>query len=105
MLLNTDCVTAISARQLEYEIETEVLNVIDVPLPNTTRVIGITQRASLVCMVAMRLVPITRCGKALKLPTETSMWRDSPAFFRNHSSRLGYCLLPHSVATWPSAMY
>lgn len=45
VLLNTDCVTAISARQLEYEIAAGMLNVIDIPLPNTTRVIGITRRA------------------------------------------------------------
>lgn len=45
VLLNTDCVTAISAHQLEYEIAAGMLNVIDIPLPNTTRVIGITRRA------------------------------------------------------------
>ncbi len=45
VLVNTDLVTAISACQLEYEIGAGMLTVLDISLPNTTRVIGITQRA------------------------------------------------------------
>ena len=45
VISNTDRVTAISATQLEYEIAAGMLTVLDIPLPNTTRVIGITQRA------------------------------------------------------------
>jgi len=45
VLLNTDQVTAISPSILEYEIAAGTLTVLDIPLPNTTRVIGITQRA------------------------------------------------------------
>ncbi|WP_245845136.1 LysR family transcriptional regulator [Noviherbaspirillum humi] len=45
LLLHSDMVTAISARQLEYEIGAGVLKALDVVLPNTSRVIGITQRA------------------------------------------------------------
>jgi LysR family transcriptional regulator of gallate degradation len=44
VLLNTDQVTAISASQLEYEIASKMLAVLDIPLLNTTRVIGLTQR-------------------------------------------------------------
>lgn len=49
VLLNTDQVTAISPSQLEYEIAAGMLMVLDIPLPNTTRVIGITQRADTSC--------------------------------------------------------
>ncbi|MFC5460568.1 LysR family transcriptional regulator [Massilia niabensis] len=45
VISNTDQVTAISATQLEYEIDAGMLTVLDIALPNTTRVIGITQRA------------------------------------------------------------
>lgn len=45
VLLNSDHVTAISASQLSYEIAAQSLTVLDIALPTTTRVIGITQRS------------------------------------------------------------
>jgi len=44
VLLCTDQVTAISASQIEHEIASQTLTVLDIALPTTTRVIGITQR-------------------------------------------------------------
>lgn len=44
MLRGTDYVTAISPRQLEHEISSGMLAVLNIPLPNTTRLIGITHR-------------------------------------------------------------
>ena len=45
LLLHSDMATAISAQQLHYEIAAGVLKVLDIELPNATRMIGITQRA------------------------------------------------------------
>jgi LysR family transcriptional regulator of gallate degradation len=45
VLLNSDHVTAISASQLEYEIGSRMLTILPVPMPTTTRVIGITRRS------------------------------------------------------------
>jgi LysR family transcriptional regulator of gallate degradation len=45
LLRDTNLVTAISAQQLRYEIDAGLLEVLDITLPNTSRVIGITQRA------------------------------------------------------------
>jgi len=44
LLLESDMVTAISAHQLRYEIRNESLVVLDFPLEQTRRAIGITQR-------------------------------------------------------------
>lgn len=44
MLMHSDVVTAISAQQLRYEIDARLLTVLDLELPNTSRVIGITRR-------------------------------------------------------------
>src|SRR5450830_1759875 len=44
LLLHSDMVTAISAQQLEYEIHSNALQVLDFDLPRTSRTIGITQR-------------------------------------------------------------
>jgi LysR family transcriptional regulator of gallate degradation len=44
LLLNSDMATAISTQQLQYEISSGALKVVKVDLPNTNRVIGITQR-------------------------------------------------------------
>jgi LysR family transcriptional regulator of gallate degradation len=61
LLLHSDMITAISARQLQYEISAGILTVLDIQLPHTCRVIGITQRAesrpspgALVLMEAIR---------------------------------------------------
>jgi LysR family transcriptional regulator of gallate degradation len=43
--VNTDLLTAISARQLSYELAAGLLTVLPVPLPDTRRVIGIMRRA------------------------------------------------------------
>jgi LysR family transcriptional regulator of gallate degradation len=44
LLLQSDMVTAISPQQLHYEIAAGTLQVLEVDFPNTSRVIGITQR-------------------------------------------------------------
>jgi LysR family transcriptional regulator of gallate degradation len=44
LLLNSDMATAISAQQLHYEIASGALKVVKFDLPNTNRIIGITQR-------------------------------------------------------------
>jgi LysR family transcriptional regulator of gallate degradation len=61
LLLHSDMITAISTRQLQYEISAGILTVLDIQLPHTCRVIGITQRAgsrpspgALVLMEAIR---------------------------------------------------
>ncbi len=45
VLRNSDLVTAISPRQLSYELAEGLLRVLPIPLPDTRRVIGITRRA------------------------------------------------------------
>jgi LysR family transcriptional regulator of gallate degradation len=45
VLLNTDLLTAVSPRQLSYELGAGVLTLLPVPLRDTRRVIGITRRA------------------------------------------------------------
>ena len=44
VLLNSDLLTAISPRQLSYELGAGLLAVLPVPLPDTQRIIGITRR-------------------------------------------------------------
>ena len=44
LLLHSDLVTVISSHQLHYEIAAGVVKVLDIALPNTSRVIGIIQR-------------------------------------------------------------
>jgi LysR family transcriptional regulator of gallate degradation len=44
LLLNSDMATAISAQQLHYEIASGALKALEIDLPNTNRMIGITQR-------------------------------------------------------------
>jgi len=44
VLLNSDLLTAISPRQLSYELGTDVVTLLPVPLHDTRRVIGITRR-------------------------------------------------------------
>lgn len=45
VLLNTELLSAISPRQLAYELDTGLLKLLTLPLPDTRRVIGITRRA------------------------------------------------------------
>ncbi|MFO1302212.1 MAG: LysR family transcriptional regulator [Burkholderiales bacterium] len=45
VLRNSDLVTAISPRQLHYELAEGLLRLLPIPLPDTRRVIGITRRA------------------------------------------------------------
>lgn len=63
LLLQSDMVTALSAQQLEYEIQSGALQVLDFDLPRTARTIGITQReeshpspGAVVLMEAIRAV-------------------------------------------------
>jgi LysR family transcriptional regulator of gallate degradation len=44
VLLNSDLLTAISPRQLSYELGAGLLTVLPIPLADTRRVIGITRR-------------------------------------------------------------
>jgi LysR family transcriptional regulator of gallate degradation len=44
LLMHSDMLTAISAQQLHYEIAAGALQVLNIDLPKTTRMIGITQR-------------------------------------------------------------
>ena len=45
VLLNSDLLTAISPRQMAYELRAKLLTVLPFPLADTRRVIGITRRA------------------------------------------------------------
>jgi LysR family transcriptional regulator of gallate degradation len=45
VMLDTDLVTAISPRQLEHEIKAGLVQVLEIPLPATHRMIGFTHRA------------------------------------------------------------
>ena len=66
VLLESDLLTAISPRQLYYEFEARLLTVLPVPLPETRRRIGITQRvdshpspgATLLMAEIRRLCPV-----------------------------------------------
>jgi LysR family transcriptional regulator of gallate degradation len=61
LLLRSDMVTAISAHQLHYEIETGALVVLPYPLESTRRRIGLTQRANaLPSPAAMALMEAVR---------------------------------------------
>jgi LysR family transcriptional regulator of gallate degradation len=70
-LLESDLLTAISPRQLHYEFEARLLTVLPVPLPETRRRIGITQRvdshpspgATLLMAEIRRLCPVLMQGR------------------------------------------
>lgn len=65
MLMHSDAVSAISAQQLRYEIDAGMLSTLDVELPHTSRVIGITQRAdSHPSPGALALMEAIRCHAA-----------------------------------------
>jgi LysR family transcriptional regulator of gallate degradation len=68
LLLRSDMVTAISAHQLHYEIETGALVVLPYPLESTRRRIGLTQRANaLPSPAAMALMEAVRQVVAARL--------------------------------------
>lgn len=56
VLLNSDLVTAISPRQLSYELAEGLLRVLPIPLPDTRRVIGITRRVDSLVWPGARLL-------------------------------------------------
>jgi LysR family transcriptional regulator, regulator for genes of the gallate degradation pathway len=56
VLVNTDLVTAISPRQLSYELAAGLLVALPFPLPDTRRVIGITRRADSVASPGARIL-------------------------------------------------
>ncbi|CAB3666907.1 HTH-type transcriptional regulator HdfR [Paraburkholderia graminis C4D1M] len=69
LLLGTDMVAALSAQQLHYEVQTGQLAVLDVPLHNTRRDIGLTLRAAgtpspaaraLIDAIRLSVVDVTR---------------------------------------------
>ena len=56
VLVNSDLLTAISPRQLSYELRAGLLQVLPFPLPDTRRVIGITQRTDSVASPGARIL-------------------------------------------------
>ncbi len=56
VLVNSDLVTAISPRQLSYELEAGLLHVLPLALPDTRRVIGITRRSDSLVWPGARLL-------------------------------------------------
>ncbi|WP_144141319.1 LysR family transcriptional regulator [Paraburkholderia sp. BCC1884] len=69
LLLNTDMIAALSAQQLHYEVQSGQLAVLDVPLHNTRREIGLTVRAAgtpspaaraLIDAIRLSVVDVTR---------------------------------------------
>jgi LysR family transcriptional regulator of gallate degradation len=56
VLLNTDLLTAISPRQLSYELAADLLRLLPFPLPDTRRVIGITRRTDSVAWPGANLL-------------------------------------------------
>ncbi|HEY2817731.1 MAG TPA: LysR substrate-binding domain-containing protein [Casimicrobiaceae bacterium] len=71
VLVNTDLLTAISARQLSYELAAGLLTVLPVPLPDTRRVIGIMRRADSVASPGAKILMeeiARRCPAVLASP-------------------------------------
>ena len=56
VLLASDLVTAISPRQLSYELGAGLLRILPFPLPDTRRVIGITRRTDSLVWPGARLL-------------------------------------------------
>jgi LysR family transcriptional regulator of gallate degradation len=56
VLLNSDLLTAISPRQLSYELGAGLLAVLPIPLPETRRVIGITRRTDSVASPGAKIM-------------------------------------------------
>jgi LysR family transcriptional regulator of gallate degradation len=68
VLVNSDLVTAISPRQLSYELAAKLLAVLPIPLPDTRRVIGITRRADSLAWAGAKLLMdeiVARCPALL----------------------------------------
>jgi LysR family transcriptional regulator, regulator for genes of the gallate degradation pathway len=72
VLLNSDLLTAISPRQLSYEIGAGLLTLLPVPLRDTRRVIGITRRTDSLASPGATILmeDIARRGPALLASTE-----------------------------------
>ena len=70
VLLNSDLLTAISPRQLSYELDAGMLTVLPFPLHDTRRVIGITRRADSLASPGAKILmeEIARRAPALLAP-------------------------------------
>jgi len=56
VLVNSDLLTAISPRQLSYELRAGLLKVLPFPLPDTRREIGVTQRSDSVASPGAKIL-------------------------------------------------
>ena len=56
VLVNSDLLTAISPRQLSYELRAGLLQILPFPLPDTRRVIGVTQRTDSVASPGAKIL-------------------------------------------------
>jgi LysR family transcriptional regulator of gallate degradation len=56
VLVNSDLLTAISPRQLAYELESGLLETLPIALPDTRRVIGITRRSDSLASPGARIL-------------------------------------------------
>jgi LysR family transcriptional regulator of gallate degradation len=68
VLVNSDLLTAISPRQLAFELRAGLLKVLPFPLPDTRRVIGITQRTDSVASPGAKILVeeiVRRCPDVL----------------------------------------
>lgn len=79
VLLNSDLLTAISPRQLSYELADGLLALLPIPLPDTRRIIGVTRRTDDVAWPGAKLLMeeiIRRCpallGSAEQRPTASA---------------------------------
>jgi LysR family transcriptional regulator of gallate degradation len=71
VLVNSDLLTAISPRQLAYELRAGLLQVLPFQLPDTRRVIGITQRTDSVASPGAKVLIeeiVRRCPSVLDPP-------------------------------------
>ena len=81
VLLNSDLLTAISPRQLSYELGAGLLTLLPIPLRDTRRVIGITRRADTLASPGATLLmeEIVRRCPALLGPIEQHRKRAAPS--------------------------
>jgi LysR family transcriptional regulator of gallate degradation len=68
LLLQSDMVTAISARQLHYEIDAGMLQVLNFPLATTRREIGIAQREGAIAAPSVLALIAEVRGAVTRLP-------------------------------------